>query len=77
MIIIVDKSGSTIHEGDIDFATNDPGKAFRDADVIMITMPPPMMIPLAQLRDHCNVREGSIAFTYILGRFKVTWSIIY
>lgn len=46
---IVDKSGSTIHEGDIDFATNDPGKAFRDADVIMITMPPPMMIPLAQL----------------------------
>ena len=46
---IVDRGGSTIHEGDICKATNIAEEAFRDADMIMITMPPTMMIPLAEL----------------------------
>lgn len=48
-LTIVDKSGAVIHEGDLILATSDPEKAFREADMIMITMPPTMMIPLAQI----------------------------
>ena len=48
-LYIVDKSGAVMHEGDIVLATSDPQKAFHDADLIMITMPPTMMIPLAQI----------------------------
>jgi len=46
---IVDKSGTVRHEGDIVLATNDPDKGFGSAEMIMITMPPTMMIPLAQI----------------------------
>jgi len=46
---IVDKSGNTIHEGNIHLATSDPNRAFRDAEIIIITMPPTMMIPLSEL----------------------------
>ena len=48
-LTIVDKSGAVIHEGDIEFATSNPHKAFHDADMIMITMPPTMMIPLSEI----------------------------
>ena len=37
---IVDKSGKKIHEGCIHSATNDPHRAFRGSDMIIITMPP-------------------------------------
>ena len=43
---IVDRSGKITHEGDIVLATDDPREAFCDAEMIMITMPPTMMIPL-------------------------------
>ena len=33
---IVDKSGNTIHEGNIHLATSDPNRAFRDAEIIQI-----------------------------------------
>ena len=46
---IVDKEGNVIHEGDIRKATNDAAEAFSDADLILITMPPTMMIPLAEI----------------------------
>lgn len=46
---IIDKEGNTIHEGKISLATNDPEKAFRGSDVIIITMPPTMMIPLSEM----------------------------
>lgn len=48
-LFIVDKSGNVINEGEIVLATNDPQEAFHDAEMIMITMPPTMMIPLAQI----------------------------
>ena len=48
-LTIVDKAGGIIHEGDIELATKDPREAFSDADMIMITMPPTMMIPLAEI----------------------------
>ena len=48
-LFIVDKSGHVTNEGEIALATNDPQEAFRDAEMIMITMPPTMMIPLAQI----------------------------
>lgn len=46
---IVDHEGTVTREGDICWATNDPHEAFHDADLIMITMPPTMMIPLAEI----------------------------
>ena len=56
---IVDKEGNTIHEGTIGQATNDPGKAFRGSDVIIITMPPTMMIPLSEM-IYDNTDESTI-----------------
>ena len=46
---IVDDSGQTTHEGDIRLATNDPEKAFRNADLIMVTMPATMMRNISEL----------------------------
>ena len=46
---IVDNDGKTTHEGDIAFATNDPEPAFRNADFIMVTMPPTMMRLIAEV----------------------------
>ena len=48
-LFIVDKSDNIINEGEIVLATSDPHEAFHDAEMIMITMPPTMMIPLAQI----------------------------
>lgn len=46
---IVDDSGTTTLEGDIVCATNDPVKAFSDADVIIVTLPSPMMRGAAEI----------------------------
>ena len=46
---VVDHDGNVLHEGDIRLATKDPAEAFGDADMIMITMPPTMMIPLSEI----------------------------
>ena len=46
---IVDENGDTTHEGEISGATKDPEAAFRDADFIMVTMPPTMMKTAADL----------------------------
>ena len=44
---IVDENGETIHEGDIRQATSDPETAFRNADLIIVTMPSTMMKDIA------------------------------
>lgn len=46
---IVDDSGITTHEGDIRLATADPDAAFRNADVIIVTMPAMMMKSIADI----------------------------
>ncbi len=46
---IIDADDKTIHEGDIAFATNNPELAFRDADLILVTMPSPMMKSIAEI----------------------------
>ena len=46
---IVDGEGNITHEGDIAFATNDPERAFRDADCILVTMPSTMMKAVAEV----------------------------
>lgn len=38
-LCVVDKTGATIHEGDIIGATSDAEKAFSEADVIFVTVP--------------------------------------
>ncbi|MCR5201041.1 MAG: NAD/NADP octopine/nopaline dehydrogenase family protein [Saccharofermentans sp.] len=45
---IVDENGVTTLEGDISLATNDPGKAFGDAELIMITLPSNLVKGIAQ-----------------------------
>lgn len=56
-LLETDKQGNVTCEGDIEFATNDAHRAFCDADMIMITMPPTMMIPLAELiLEHADER---------------------
>ena len=44
---IVDENDNTVLEGDIALATNDPEKAFSDAEFIMITLPSMMMKGIA------------------------------
>ncbi len=52
---IVDEEGATIHEGDIQFATSDPAKAFHNAEFIMVTMPATMMKSIAEnIYDHSD-----------------------
>lgn len=45
---IVDDLGNTTLEGDIACATNDPERAFADADFIMVTLPATMMRGIAK-----------------------------
>ena len=56
---IVDKEGNIIHKGSICMATNDPSRAFKDSDVIIITMPPTMMITLSEM-IYDNTDTGTI-----------------
>ncbi len=47
-LIIVDEDDNIIHEGDITCATNDPIVAFRDTELILITLPSTMMENIAE-----------------------------
>lgn len=46
---IVDESGQVTHRGDIEFATNDPEKAFRNVDMIIVTLPATMMRDISEI----------------------------
>jgi len=46
---IVDETGTTTHEGDIQLATHDPELAFRNTDLIIVTMPATMMRYIADI----------------------------
>lgn len=46
---IVDDEGVTTHEGTIDFATSDPHEAFKDADLIFVTLPSYLMKDIAEV----------------------------
>ena len=70
---IVDTKGNAIHEGDIHLATNDPHRAFNGADVIMITMPPTMMIPLAKLIYENTGGDTVIGFVPGNGGFELAF----
>ena len=70
---IVDKNGNTIHEGVIQLATNDPHCAFQDADVIIITMPPTMMIPLAEMIYNNTDPDTVIGFVPGNGGFELAF----
>lgn len=50
---IVDETGTVTHAGDICFATNDPQKAFSEADIIFITLPSMMMSQIADIIYDC------------------------
>lgn len=52
---IVDDTGKTIHEGIIKQATNNPEKAFRDAELIIVTMPATVMRSISEIvHDHTD-----------------------
>lgn len=70
---IVDREGRLIHEGDICKATNNAAEAFRDADMIMITMPPTMMIPLAELIYDNTDSHTMIGFVPGNGGFELVF----
>ena len=60
---IVDETGKITHYGDISFATNDPEKAFRNADLIIVTFPSTMMRYISDIIfEHTdkNVRIGVV-----------------
>lgn len=70
---IVDRDGLVIHEGDIVKATNDPAEAFCNADMIMITMPPTMMIPLAEIIFEHTDSHTMIGFVPGNGGFELAF----
>jgi len=69
-LLIVDKSDNVFKEGEIVLATSDPYEAFHDAEMIMITMPPTMMIPLAQIIYEYADTEAVIGFVPGNGGFE-------
>ncbi|MCI8506884.1 MAG: hypothetical protein HFI67_11945 [Lachnospiraceae bacterium] len=46
---IVDETGTTTHKGDILYATNDPGNAFYNSELILVTIPATMMDSIAKI----------------------------
>lgn len=72
-LTIVDQDGSVLHEGDICCATSDPQKAFRGADMIMITMPPTMMIPLSEIIFDNTDSHTMIGFVPGNGGFELAF----
>lgn len=70
---IVDRDGKLIHEGDIINATNNPAEAFCNADMIMITMPPTMMIPLAEIIYEHSDSHTMIGFVPGNGGFELVF----
>lgn len=70
---VIDQDGNILHEGDITCATNDPKKAFSDADMIMITMPPTMMIPLAEVIYEHASKDALIGFVPGNGGFELAF----
>lgn len=46
---IVDDCGRITHEGDIIYATNKPEHAFCNVDLVIVTLPPMLMEPIAEL----------------------------
>ena len=48
-LTIIDESSSIIHKGIIKLATNDAEKAFKNTDMIIITVPATIMNKVAQL----------------------------
>ena len=71
---IEDPAGNVLHEADICMATNDPEKAFSRADMIMITMPPTMMIPLAEIIYDNTGEDTIIGFVPGNGGFELAFS---
>jgi len=69
-LFIVDKSDNVIKEGEIVLATSDPHEALHDAEMIMITMPPTMMIPLAQIINEHADPHAVIGFVPGNGGFE-------
>lgn len=72
-LTIVDKEGNVLHEGDIALATGDPHIAFSEADVIMITMPPTMMIPLSEIIFDNTDEHAMIGFVPGNGGFELAF----
>ena len=70
---VVDHEGNALHEGDIICATNEPGEAFRGADMIMITMPPTMMIPLSEIIYENTDSRAMIGFVPGNGGFELAF----
>lgn len=73
-LYIVDRDDKVLHEGDIRMATNDPAEAFGNADVIIITMPPTMMIPLAETVYDNTGADTMIGFVPGNGGFEFAFS---
>lgn len=73
-LTIVGPEGNILHEADICRATNDPGEAFSHADMIMITMPPTMMIPLAEIIYDNTDAHAVIGFVPGNGGFELAFS---
>ena len=46
---IIDENGNTTHAGEIRFATDDPVRAFQDAELILVTLPPMVVGPAAKV----------------------------
>ena len=67
---IVGPAGFWVSGGEITKATNDPAEAFPDADMIMITMPPTMLIPLAEIIYDNTDANAMIGFVPGNGGFE-------
>ena len=83
---IVDDTGIITHQGVIKLATSDPEKAFRSADIIMVTMPSTMMKKIADIVfEHTSSRTiigvvpgnggSECAFRQCIGRGNVFFGL--
>ena len=72
-LTIEDRDGKILHKGAISGATDDPRAAFADADMIMITMPPTMMIPLSEIIYDNTDSHTMIGFVPGNGGFELVF----
>lgn len=85
-LYIVDDKERITHKGEITLATNDPEQSFRDADIIIITLPPAMMRSIAKtIYDYTDDRTiigvvpgnggGECAFSHCIERGNTFFGI--
>lgn len=85
-LTVVDQDGKIIHEGNLDLATNDAEKAFRSAELVLVTVPSfamekaaKMMLPFLKPGVMIGIIPGNgggeVAFKYAIEKGAIVFGL--